>query len=123
MQTREKHALALLFAAVAGCCLAKDVSFTAWTIPAAPDLTAAATARREGDVWRITTTARNAAATNVTFKLVLAAEPGFAATRYLIPGVNYDGNKFVQIIAGDQSSPDRAAAWKAPDIQIGRAHV
>ena len=119
MQTLERYALTLLFVAVAGGCLAKDVTFSAWTNPESPCLTTTVTARREGDVWRITTTARNAAATNVTFKLALAAEPGFAATRYLIPGVNYDGNKFVQIIAGDQSSPDRAAAWKAPDIPTG----
>ena len=110
MQTLERYALTLLFVAVAGGCLAKDES---------PCLATSVSARREGDVWRITATARNAAATNVTFKLVLAAEPGFAATRYLIPGVNYDGNKFVQVIAGDQSSPDRAAAWKAPDIPTG----
>ena len=119
MQTLERYALTLLFVAVAGGCLAKDVTFSAWTNPESPCLTTTVTARREGDVWRITTTARNAAATNVTFKLALAAEPGFAATRYLIPGVNYDGNKFIQIIAGDQSSPDRAAAWKAPDIPTG----
>ena len=119
MQTLERYALTLLFVAVAGGCLAKDVTFSAWTNPESPCLTTTVTARREGDVWRITTTARNAAATNVTFKLALAAEPGFAATRYLIPGVNYDGNKFVQIIAGDQHNPDRAAAWKAPDIPTG----
>ena len=103
----------------AGWCAAGDVSFAARTVPETTGLTAAVTVRREGDVWHLTTTARNGTATNVTCKLVLAAEPGFAATRYLIPGVNYNGNDFMQAIAGDQHNPDRAAAWKAPDIQTG----
>ena len=76
----------------AGWCAAGDVSFAARTVPETTGLTAAVTVRREGDVWHLTTTARNGTATNVTFKLVLAAEPGFAATRYLIPGVNYNGS-------------------------------
>ena len=96
-----------------------DVAFSARTIPETAGLAASVEARRDGDVWRVTATAKNTAATNVTFKLVLAAEPGFAATRYLIPGVNYNGNAFVQAIAGDQHNPDRAAAWGAPDIPTG----
>ena len=95
-------------AALASFGAAADVAFSVRTIPVAAGLTASVEARRDGDVWRVTATARNAAATNVTFKLALAAEPGFAATRYLIPGVNYNGNAFVQAIAGDQHNPDRA---------------
>ena len=96
-----------------------DVAFSSRTIPETAGLTAAVSARRDGDVWQIVVTAKNAAATNVTFQLALAAEPGFAATRYLIPGINYNGNAFVQAIAGDQHNPDRAAAWGAPDIPTG----
>ena len=58
-----------------------EVAFTAWTIPAADGLIAEAKAARTGGEWEIAVTAKNAAATNVTFKLVLAAEPGFAAAR------------------------------------------
>ena len=106
-------------AALASFGAAADVAFSVRTIPVAAGLTASVEARRDGDVWRVTAMARNAAATNVTFKLALAAEPGFVATRYLIPGVNYNGNAFVQAIAGDQHNPDRAAAWAAPDIPTG----
>ena len=98
------------------CAVLADPTFTARTIPATQDLSVDTKVVRDGDTWRVTVTARNTAATNATFKLVLAAEPGFAATRYLIPGINYD---FVQAIAGDQHNPDRAAAWKAPDIPTG----
>ena len=93
---------------VACTAVSADVAFSVRTIPVAAGLAASVEARRDGDVWRVTATARNAAATNVTFKLALTAEPGFAATRYLIPGVNYNGNAFVQAIAGDQHNPDRA---------------
>ena len=83
------------------------MSFSARTIPAAAGLSAAVKAVREGDVWRVSATARNDGATNVTFKLVLAAEPGFPATRYLIPGVNYNGNGFVRKM------------WNSLDIPTG----
>ena len=98
---------------------AGEVVFSSRTIPETTGLTATVSAQRDGDVWQIVVTAKNAAATNVTFQLALAAEPGFTATRYLIPGVNYNGNEFVQAIAGDQHNPDRAAAWGAPDIPTG----
>ena len=89
------------------CAARGDVSFSARTIPAAAGLSAAVKAVREGDVWRVSATARNDGATNVTFKLVLAAEPGFPATRYLIPGVNYNGNGFVRKM------------WNSLDIPTG----
>ena len=71
-------------------------SFTASTIPATAGLSANVEAIRVGDEWRLAVTAKNTTDTNMTFKLVLEASPGFAATKYLIPGVMYDGNKFVQ---------------------------
>ena len=89
------------------CAARGDVSFSARTIPAAAGLSAAVKTVREGDVWRVSATARNDGATNVTFKLVLAAEPGFPATRYLIPGVNYNGNGFVRKM------------WNSLDIPTG----
>ena len=78
-----------------------EVAFTAWTIPAADGLIAEAKAARTGGEWEIAVTAKNAAATNATFKLVLEAAPGFAATRYLIPGVLYNGNQFVKAMQGN----------------------
>ncbi len=89
------------------CAARGDVSFSARTIPAAAGLSAAVKTVREGDVWRVSATARNDGATNVTFKLVLAAEPGFPAARYLIPGVNYNGNGFVRKM------------WNSLDIPTG----
>lgn len=52
---------------------------------------------REGraTVWQIELRAVNNSDSTRTFKLVLSAEPGFKATRYLIPGVLYNGNEFV----------------------------
>ena len=89
------------------CAARGDVPFSARTLPEAAGLTATVETVREGDVWRVSVTARNDAATNVTFKLVLVAEPGFPATRYLIPGVNYNGNGFVKKL------------WNSLDIPTG----
>ena len=108
----------LAFAAAAlglACAARADVSFTAWTIPAADGLIAEAQAARTGGEWRIAVTAKNAAATNVTFKLVLEAAPGFAATRYLIPGVLYNGNEFVKAMQGNDkrlASLDIPTGWE-----------
>ena len=114
-----KNLVTIGMAALLAGTAAGSVAFSSRTIPETAGLAATVSARRDGDVWQIVVTAKNAAATNVTFQLALAAEPGFAATRYLIPGVNYNGNAFVQAIAGDQHNPDRAAAWAAPDIPTG----
>lgn len=46
-------------------------------------------------VWHLTLNAVNNTDSLQTFKLVLSAEPGIKATRYLIPGVLYNGNEFV----------------------------
>ena len=50
-----------------------DVAFSARTVPETAGLAASVEARRDGDVWRVTATARNSADKNVTFKLALAA--------------------------------------------------
>lgn len=46
-------------------------------------------------VWKIELSAVNDTDAPQTFKLVLSAEPRFEASRYLIPGVLYNGNEFV----------------------------
>ena len=109
----------VLFLAVAAlglaCAVRAEVAFSAWTVPATDGLAAEAKAVRTGGEWRITVTAKNAAATNVTFKLVLEAEPGFAATRYLIPGVLYNGNEFVKAMQGNDkrlASLDIPTGWE-----------
>ncbi len=104
----------LAAAALGLACVARaEVAFTAWTVPAADGLSAEAKAVRTGGEWEIAVTSKNAAATNATFKLVLEAAPGFAATRYLIPGVLYNGNEFVNAMQGD----DKRLAWL--DIPTG----
>lgn len=50
---------------------------------------------RSTKVWKIEVSATNNTDQPQTFKLVLGAEPHFAANRYLIPGVLYNGNEFV----------------------------
>ncbi len=92
-----------------------DVAFTAWTVPQASGLSAEARAARESNEWRVSVQARNGEATNVTFKLVLEAAPGFAATRYLIPGVLYNGNTFVNAMRGEDkrlASLDIPTGWE-----------
>ena len=105
--------------AAAALCLAcaaqAEVSFTAWTVPSADGLSASVEAARKGGEWNIAVTAKNATATNVTFKLVLEAAPGFAATRYLIPGVLYNGNQFVKAMQGNDkrlASLDIPTGWE-----------
>lgn len=46
-------------------------------------------------VWKIEASAVNTGSETVSFKLVLSALPHIKATRYLIPGVMYNGNEFV----------------------------
>lgn len=78
---------------------AAEVKFSSSTQPSIGGLTTTLdiTKGREGktDVWQIDLTAINKTSSPQTFKLVLAAEPGIKATRYLIPGVLYNGNEFV----------------------------
>ena len=69
--------------------------FHAYTVPVVEGVTAAVSAQNDGDAWRLAVTATNGTATNVTLKVVLAAEPHLVAARYLIPGVLYNGNEFV----------------------------
>ncbi|MBR1588248.1 MAG: hypothetical protein IJ658_07975, partial [Kiritimatiellae bacterium] len=105
--------------AAAALCLAcatrADVDFTAWTIPAADGLSASVEVARAGNEWTLAVAARNGAATNVTFKLVLEAAPGFAATRYMVPGVLYNGNQFVKAMQGNDkrlASLDIPTGWE-----------
>lgn len=73
--------------------------FSAFTQPSVEGLTVSmeTTIGREGKtvVWQIDLIAVNKTSSTKTFKLVLSAEPGIKATRYLIPGVLYNGNEFV----------------------------
>ena len=72
-----------------------DVRFSARTLPAVEGVRATVDVKSEGDMWRLAVSATNGTATNVTLKVVLAADAPFVATRYLIPGVLYNGNEFV----------------------------
>lgn len=76
-----------------------EVKFAASTKPEADGLTTSmeiSKGRENGTtVWQIELTAKNNGTESRTFKLVLSAEPGIKATRYLIPGVLYNGNEFV----------------------------
>ena len=78
---------------------AAGVTFSAFTKPAVDGLETSLEISkcREGrtNVWQIELSAVNNSAEQQTFKLVLAAVPGIKATRYLIPGVLYNGNEFV----------------------------
>ena len=97
------------------CAAHAEVAFTAWTIPTADGLAASVKSVRAGDEWTLAVTAKNCTATNVTFKLVLEAVPGFKATRYLIPGVLYNGNKFVNAMRGEDkrlASLDIPTGWE-----------
>lgn len=73
--------------------------FSATTQPAVEGLSTSleVSKGKEGriSVWQLTLTATNNTDAPQTFKLVLCAEPGIKATRYLIPGVLYNGNEFV----------------------------
>ncbi|MDO5320139.1 MAG: hypothetical protein Q4G65_16050 [bacterium] len=85
--------------------------FSVYTLPTVKGLNASITAQRTGDEWKLAVSAVNTTPTNVVFKLVLAAEPRIAATRYLIPGVLYNGNEFV---GKSIPSEDRAVSLDMP---------
>ena len=112
------HTKTMIFAATALClaCAARaEVAFTAWTIPATDGLAASVAPVHRGDEWTLAVTAKNSAATNVTFKLVLEAAPGFKSTRALIPGVLYNGNQFVKAMQGNDkrlASLDIPTGWE-----------
>ena len=90
-----KTYLSLAAAALSvGPLFALDVSFTARTEPAVPGVTATADARASGNEWEIAVTVTNATDRTVRLKAVLSAEPRLVATRYMIPGVNYNGNEY-----------------------------
>ena len=99
-QNQQNLAVLTLASCLAGAALSEP-SFNVSTIPSIAGLSANVKSIRVGDEWRLAVTAKNTTDTNMTFKLVLEASPGFAATKYLIPGVMYDGNKFVQAMTGD----------------------
>ena len=97
------------------CAAYGEVEFSAWTVPATDKLSAFVEAVRTGGEWTLSVTTKNDAATNVTFKLVLEAVPGFSATRYLIPGVLYNGNTFVNAMKGNDkrlASLDIPTGWE-----------
>ena len=117
MRTNLNTKTMLLAVAALGlaCAARAEVSFTAWTVPAVDGLTAEVKTVRTDGEWEIAVTAKNAAATNVTFKLVLEAAPRFVATRYLIPGVLYNGNQFVKAMQGNDkrlASLDIPTGWE-----------
>ena len=87
--------LVVLFALAAVTAVRGGELFSVRTEPAIDGLVTAVRAQEKEGVWRIAVSAKNTTATNVVFKLVLAAEPRLAATRYLIPGTLYNGNEFV----------------------------
>lgn len=94
-----RHAITIFLLGVFCLNAAAGVKFSATTQPAVDGLKTSmqVSKSREGKavVWQIELTAVNESAGPQTFKLVLAAEPGIKATRYLIPGVLYNGNEFV----------------------------
>jgi len=87
----------LLGIIVSACLLAacgSPVEFSAYTVPPSDGLETSCDAVRKGSEWEIEVTVRNDSPEVRTFKLALAAEPGFKADSWLIPGVNYDGNPY-----------------------------
>ena len=94
-----QHIFGVLISFALSISAAAEVRFSAFTQPAAEGLTTSLQVRKrlEGKttVWKLALTATNNTDSTQVFKLVLAAEPGIKATRYLIPGVLYNGNEFV----------------------------
>ena len=89
---KSPHLIALLLFLCASC--APKVNFTAGTVPQMDCLKTSVEAVRSGNEWDIDVSVKNLSDTAVTFKLVLSAIPGFRAEKYLIPGINYNGNHF-----------------------------
>ena len=111
---------------------AADVSFRAYTLPACDQLKVTCEPVRTGDTWRIVTKVANAGRLPTTFKLVLAAEPGIKADRYLVPGFNYNGNEYGKdmpqgwtkdgqpwIFSGDRSSIPACTVSENADEAFG----
>lgn len=59
------------------------------------DMTVTSVKQKGTRTYTIEAKATNTTTEPVTFKLLLSAEPHFQASRYLIPGVLYNGNEFV----------------------------
>lgn len=69
--------------------------FAARTEPSVSGLATSVRVERAGaGCWRVVSRVVNRASASATFKLVLEAETRFVPTRYLIPGVLYNGNAF-----------------------------
>ena len=85
--------IASFFACLFGACC-PSVDFSVYTVPESDSLETSCDAVRNGDVWEIEVRVCNNTAETQSFKLALAAEPGFKADSWLIPGVNYDGNPY-----------------------------
>ena len=96
--------------------------FNLFTIPSIPGLEAGfsvsvpenLTLNRGSHVWCIEAEACNTTPDTVRFKLVLSAEPHFRASRYLIPGVLYNGNEFVGDFFMGYSSSSSAVSTDMP---------
>ena len=89
---KSPYLIALLLFICTSC--APKVDFTADTVPQMDCLKTSVESVRSGNEWDIDVSVRNISDTAVTFKLVLSATPGFRAEKYLIPGINYNGNRF-----------------------------
>ena len=86
--------IALIFGAVMCVACTESVDFSVKTLPEIEGVKAEMTAERSGDEWRVEVRVRNESDAPQTFKVQLSAEPRFRAETYLIPGTNYNGNRF-----------------------------
>lgn len=84
-----------MFSFFAAAAFTTNILFSAKTVPAVDGLAASVAVQRMGDEWRLEVTAENRTASPQRFQLALSAEPRLVASRYLIPGVLYNGNEFV----------------------------
>ena len=84
--------LACMSVAAASC--APRVDFSVKTLPEMDCLQTSCEAVRTGNEWDINVNVVNTADTAVTFKLVLAAEPHIKDAKFMVPGINYNGNNF-----------------------------
>lgn len=71
-----------------------SMGFGAYTVPEYEGLETSCNAARNGNEWDVTVSVINNSSSDRSFKLALAAEPGFKAESWLVPGVNYDGNPY-----------------------------
>ncbi len=100
----------LLGVAVCVAC-ADNVNFSVTTLPEIEGLKSEVIAERSGDDWRVEVAVHNESDAAQTFKVRLAAEPRFRANRYLIPGTNYDGNRFGDNVAVPQGWEHNGEPW------------